>query len=81
MTISNTIAALAGWRPNGPRVVIEGHADRTGSDAVNKRLSRLRAEAVRRQLRLRGVPEPRIDVRALGTVAGERKAEVRLEPR
>lgn len=77
----DTIAALAGWRTNGPRVIIEGHADRTGSQAANKRLSRLRAEAVRRQLRLRGVPEPRIDLRALGTVAGERKAEVRIESR
>ncbi len=48
------------------QVVIEGYADRRGSVAVNLRMSRRRAEAVRAALGARGVPSATITVRAFG---------------
>ncbi|HEX8574359.1 MAG TPA: OmpA family protein [Allosphingosinicella sp.] len=51
------------------RLTIQGHSDRSGSDAYNLALSRLRAERVRAYLAMRGVP-----AEAMSTVAhGERR--------
>lgn len=41
-------------------IVLEGHADNTGNDAVNQRLSEERAAAVAKALTERGVPLARI---------------------
>jgi OOP family OmpA-OmpF porin len=47
-------------------VIVEGHADTSGPDAYNQRLSQRRAEAVRRALIQRGWPADRIETRAMG---------------
>jgi outer membrane protein OmpA-like peptidoglycan-associated protein len=57
-------AALAGLAPEAIRVT--GHADRTGPNAVNERLSRARAEAVAEVLIAAGIPAERISVAAFG---------------
>lgn len=46
--------------------VVEGHADSTGSDDLNDRLSRERAEAVVDAMEQRGVPERRMEAKAYG---------------
>jgi outer membrane protein OmpA-like peptidoglycan-associated protein len=48
-------------------IVVEGHADRRGSELRNLRLSRRRADAVARRLRTAGVPTQRIVVRSFGS--------------
>lgn len=47
-------------------VIVEGHADRSGPNDYNQRLSQRRAEAVRRALVQRGWPADRIEIRAMG---------------
>jgi len=47
-------------------VLIEGHADHTGSDKHNERLSRQRAETVSKYLRTKGVPANRITEKGYG---------------
>jgi outer membrane protein OmpA-like peptidoglycan-associated protein len=49
-----------------PDVLIVGHADAVGSDALNDRLSRQRAEVVARALVARGVPAASIAVSGRG---------------
>ncbi len=49
-----------------PDVLIVGHADAVGSDALNDRLSRQRAEVVARALVARGVPADSIAVSGRG---------------
>ncbi len=44
------------------RVLIVGHTDSTGSDAINERLSLQRAQTVRDYLYSRGVPATRLEV-------------------
>lgn len=47
---------------------VQGHTDRTGSEAANHRLAELRAEAVRRYLhQAKGVPMERMGVTPLGS--------------
>jgi outer membrane protein OmpA-like peptidoglycan-associated protein len=59
--------ALVSWR-SAPetRIRLSGHTDRAGAAAPNLRLSRRRAENVRRYLVSRGVPEARIMIEAFG---------------
>lgn len=59
--------SAAAWRarPGGP-VEIEGHSDRSGPAAANRRAARLRAMAVRDELVRRGVPAALIAVRSEG---------------
>ncbi|MBI5592223.1 MAG: OmpA family protein [Deltaproteobacteria bacterium] len=45
---------------------IAGHADRTGSESVNLKLSRERAESVRRLLTDAGIPSEHLDVHFFG---------------
>jgi OOP family OmpA-OmpF porin len=47
-------------------VEIQGHTDATGGHRANLRLSRARADAVRRELVTRGVPPEQIRTRGLG---------------
>lgn len=58
----------ARWLNKHPhqRVSVEGHADATGSRGVNRRISRLRADYVRKNLTGLGVDPSRIEVKALG---------------
>jgi len=51
---------------------VEGHADSTGSDAHNQRLSDRRAESVSNYLELKGVSSARVD--AIGFGEGEPRA-------
>lgn len=48
------------------RVVLGGHADKSGSAKFNQRLSHLRAERVARMLRARGVAEKQISIIGFG---------------
>lgn len=60
-----TAGASAG--AGGPTIVIiEGHADKSGPNDYNMRLSSRRADAVRDALVQRGWPTDRIEMRALG---------------
>jgi OmpA-OmpF porin, OOP family len=60
-------AAGASAGAGGPTIVIvEGHADKSGPDDYNMRLSQRRAEAVRQALIERGWPAERIEIRAMG---------------
>lgn len=50
---------------NAP-VTVAGHADSSGADAYNVRLTERRAQAVRRMLVAQGIPQSRISVQARG---------------
>jgi outer membrane protein OmpA-like peptidoglycan-associated protein len=66
------------------RVQVTGHTDNTGSLALNRRLSRARADAVRTYLISRGVAEDRLTARGFGPdqpVASNRTAEGRAQNR
>ncbi|CAN5718949.1 OmpA family protein [soil metagenome] len=66
------------------RVQVTGHTDNTGGLALNRRLSRARAEAVRAYLVSRGVAEDRLTVRGFGPdqpIASNRTAEGRAQNR
>lgn len=58
--------ARAGWT----RITLAGHADRSGSARLNRRLAAARGQAVRHHLVAAGVPAAIIAV----TVVGERRA-------
>lgn len=72
------------------RVLVVGHADRSGDAGYNEELSRQRALTVAARLRAAGIPRERIEVRALGErgpalltpdgepSAGNRRVAVRL---
>jgi outer membrane protein OmpA-like peptidoglycan-associated protein len=65
-------------------IVVEGHTDARGTEALNEELSRQRAEAVRGFLVSRGVPADRIEARGLGEyrpVANNTSAEGRANNR
>jgi outer membrane protein OmpA-like peptidoglycan-associated protein len=51
---------------NVTRIEVTGHADRSGSDAYNERLSRRRAQTVQAELERNGIPASSISVQALG---------------
>jgi outer membrane protein OmpA-like peptidoglycan-associated protein len=63
-----TLDRMATFLQRNPdqRVRIEGYADSTGSNAVNKRLSQARADAVRDALVSRGVNASRIEANGNG---------------
>lgn len=48
------------------KIIVEGHTDSTGSDALNRRLSVERAEKVRTAIVARQVPPNRVEARGLG---------------
>jgi outer membrane protein OmpA-like peptidoglycan-associated protein len=48
------------------RILVIGHADRSGSAVLNQELSRKRAQTVAARLEEAGVPPERIELRALG---------------
>lgn len=48
------------------RIIINGHADRSGSDDYNMKLSQQRADFIRQVLIGRGVPSARVDYYAFG---------------
>ncbi|HEX8363984.1 MAG TPA: OmpA family protein [Allosphingosinicella sp.] len=54
------------YRPVLVSRVVTGHADRVGSAAANRRLSRRRAEAVRDYLAARGIPYASMTIVAVG---------------
>jgi outer membrane protein OmpA-like peptidoglycan-associated protein len=66
------------------RVQVTGHTDNTGSLAVNRRLSRARADAVRAYLISKGVAEDRLTARGFGPdqpIASNKTAEGRAQNR
>jgi outer membrane protein OmpA-like peptidoglycan-associated protein len=59
---------LNAWRAQRHlRVIVAGHADVRGGDAINDPLSRRRAEAVRTFLDVYGIPRNRIELRSFGS--------------
>ena len=62
--ITEAVAAVN--RRNTDMILVEGHADRSGSDQYNVALSQRRAEAVRQLLTQQGIPANRIDMQAYG---------------
>lgn len=72
-------------KANGsPRVIVEGHTDSSGSPSINRRLSKLRADAVRFHLVKQGLSPHRIKARGMGParpVATNRTAEGRANNR
>jgi len=59
--------AVEKFRQGGnPSIVVEGHADRSGTDQYNEGLSRRRAEAVRNYLQRNGIAAGNISVEAFG---------------
>lgn len=59
--------AIADFRQNGlTRIVVEGHADRSGSDAYNENISRARAQSVATFLIGRGVATENIETAWFG---------------
>jgi len=66
------------------RVQVTGHTDNTGSLALNRRLSRARADAVRTYLISRGVAEARLTARGFGPdqpIASNKTVEGRAQNR
>jgi len=63
-----TVDQLAQFLTSNPsrKILIEGHTDSVGSDALNEALSLHRAEAVQSALTQRGVPSDRVQVSGLG---------------
>lgn len=61
-------AVLALWtqHPEWDHLIVDGHADRHGSDEYNLRLSHLRAERVRNKLIQMGFPGDKLTLRAFG---------------
>lgn len=62
-TLDNLVAVLGDPRP---RVEIEGHADRAGGAAGNRRLACRRARSAAGYLRARGIAPARLTVRGFG---------------
>lgn len=58
------------------RIIVEGHTDSTGSDALNRKLSIDRAEVVRGAIVARQVPPNRVEARGLGKDKPRRTPEV-----
>jgi outer membrane protein OmpA-like peptidoglycan-associated protein len=64
---AGALAALARRRGAAGRILIEGHADRTGLEVYNGWLSQQRAEAVASALAALGIDRQRMEVRAYGS--------------
>ncbi|RYZ44152.1 MAG: OmpA family protein [Myxococcaceae bacterium] len=65
-SVLDELARVLLEHPGLPRVIIEGHTDTGGSDAVNQRISLARAESVLRYLVQKGVPASRLEARGFG---------------
>lgn len=57
------------------RIIVEGHTDSTGSDALNRRLSIERAEKVRTAIVARQVPPTRVEARGMSKDKPRRSPE------
>jgi outer membrane protein OmpA-like peptidoglycan-associated protein len=68
------VGKAAAWAHENPDglLVIDGHADRRGPRADNVRLSLARAQTVKSQLELAGVPEEQIVIAAYGEARSKR---------
>ncbi|WP_242332969.1 MULTISPECIES: OmpA family protein [unclassified Anaeromyxobacter] len=60
------IANVLKEHPEIKRVQVEGHADSSGSAALNKRLSQARADAVAKAIAARGVDKARLSAKGYG---------------
>ncbi len=79
-----TAAAQNAQQAQATRIEVTGHADRSGSDKYNQRLSQRRAAAVKKALLDMGIPADQIAVQAVGesqplvpTADGVREAQNR----
>lgn len=66
MPLLRELAAVIANRSDLGTISIEGHTDNAGSEAYNLRLSRKRAEAIKRFLSEAGVPESRLTASGYG---------------
>lgn len=57
------------------KIIVEGHTDSTGADALNRKLSQDRAEKVRGAIVARQVPPNRVEARGLGKDKPRRSPE------
>jgi len=64
--LDDFVAALA-RHPEVSTIVVTGHTDQLGSDAVNRRLSQQRANAVRDYLTRKGIAASRVTARGVGS--------------
>ena len=66
--VAAKLAQAASWANENPdgMIVLDGHADRIGSEPVNLRLSMERAKAVRERLVVAGVDPDQIVIAAFG---------------
>jgi outer membrane protein OmpA-like peptidoglycan-associated protein len=62
----NQVADALKTQPNN-KLLIEGHTDSTGSDAINQALSKARADAVESYLVTRGIPADHMTTAGLGS--------------
>ncbi|MDA8383760.1 MAG: OmpA family protein [Betaproteobacteria bacterium] len=67
-SLNKVVAAMRKY-PQIERIRISGYTDRIGSEAYNARLSKARADAVKRYLVRHGVAADRIETRAMGASA------------
>jgi hypothetical protein len=69
------LGMIAGWAADNPGgyVVLDGHADRPGSDRANVRLSLRRADAVRDRLVALGVDRDHIVITGYSTTGSHRR--------
>lgn len=59
--------AVEKFRQGGnPSIIVEGHADRSGTDQYNQALSKRRADAVKSYLQRNGISDSNISVEAFG---------------
>ncbi len=65
-SILNQVALVMKANPDIERIRVEGHTDETGDAEVNMKLSKDRAESVRRHLISRGVKEDRVRAEGYG---------------
>jgi hypothetical protein len=66
-SLLDAVAGALQEHPEVDRVVIEGHTDAQGGDAVNEKLSKHRAEAVREYLIDKGVEPERLETKGFGS--------------
>jgi formylglycine-generating enzyme required for sulfatase activity len=80
------IAQISSYMQENPklRIMIEGHTDNQGSDALNQKLSENRAKAIKAEIVKKGIPSDRMETIGYGAskpIADNKTAEGRTQNR